>query len=328
MAFRYLALPILAFAVSMIDGCSSGSTPITPQTVDGSSQSPVGPASASQSWAAPEASQTKSLVYVASTSSNSVQMYAYKNGVVGALLGELSIEGPGGMCADKSGDVWVTSKYAVSEYAHGGMTPIRELPGEKASAYACAVDPTTGNPAISYNRPYDRSDTIGLVRVFGNGKGSTKFSGFDAAWFLAYDNKGNLFLDGLPCSGCSSGSRFQELFELAKGAAYFQQLTFQGATLVEPTGIAWINPTLLVADSGASYQQPIGYKVLVHGSDATVVQTLSFASAKSAGGLTVRSPSIVVPDVIGNAVLTYSLTGDLVSTFNTTAPNSVVVSKK
>jgi hypothetical protein len=307
----------LAVAVA---GCASAPTALPP------AQAASVPRQAS--WMLPQASQTNSLLYV-STSSNGVQIYDYSKGVVGTLFGQISVIEPGGMCTDKAGDVWITSRFgSVAEYAHGSTTPLRTLRGERARPYACAVDPTSGNIAVSYNGTYSRSKTEGIVRVFGKGDANKKYTGFSVAWFLAYDNKGNLFVDGWPCYECTTGSSFQGIFELAKGGPYFQQLNVQGATFRQPTGMAWINPTLLVADSGDGYRQPAGYKVLIHGNKATVVSTLAFSSAQSIGGLAVRASSILVPDTVGNILWTYDLSGDLESSFSVTAPVAAVVSQK
>jgi hypothetical protein len=301
-------------------GCASAPTALPP------AQAASVPRQAS--WMLPQASQTNSLLYV-STSSNGVQIYNYSKGVVGTLFGQISVYEPGGMCTDKAGDVWITSKHGtVTEYGHGSSTPLRALPGEHATPYACAIDPTSGNLAVSYNRPDRKYGAVGIVRVFGKSDANKKYSGFSDAWFLAYDNKGDLFVDGWPCYGCTTGSGFQGTFELANGGPYFEQLDLQGATFRQPTGMAWINPTLLVADSGDGYQQPAGYKLLVHGNKATVVSTLVFSSAQSVGGLTFRASSILVPDTVGNILWAYDLSGNLESSFRVIAPVAAVVSQK
>jgi hypothetical protein len=270
-----------------------------------------------------------SLLYVSSATSYYVPMYNFKNGVVGSVYGVIPIAAAGGMCTNKAGNVWITSlNGTVVEFAHGSTTPIRVIESDPGVPYACAVDPSSGNVAVSYDRPNTTGGTLGSVQIFGKGNRNKTFGGFAHAWFLAYDNKGNLFMDGSPCGsgGCSSGGP-PAIFELAKRGQSFQQLSLQGATLSQPTGIVWVNPTLLLADSENGSQEPVAYKVLVRASNATVVGTLPFSSAVAVGGLTVRAGSIVVPDTQGNVLLTYDLTGTLVSGFSSSAPLSVVVSQ-
>jgi hypothetical protein len=269
------------------------------------------------------------LLYVSSATSYYVAMYNFKNGDVGSLYGVIPIAAAGGMCTNKAGNVWITSgNGTVVEFAHGSATPIRVLSGGPGVPYACAVDPSSGNLAVSFDRPNTAGGTIGSVQIFGKGNKNKTIGGFAHAWFLTYDNKGNLFMDGSTCANgsCSSGGP-PGIFELAKRGQSFQQLAVQGATLTQPTGIVWVNPTLLLADSENGSHEPVAYKVVVRASNATVVGTLPFSSAVAVGGLTVRAGLIVVPDTQGNVLLTYNLTGTLVSGFSSSAPLSVVVSQ-
>jgi hypothetical protein len=319
--------------ILVLGGCASATPSLPPgQTASHLNAQPTRHAS----WMLPQASQSASLLYVSLYSANDVNVYDYKNGVVGQLFGQLFVSGPAGMCTDQTGDVWIAPSYGpVQEYAHGGSAPIKLRNGIKGRPLGCAVDKTSGDLAISVYHDDSNYGMLTSVRIFGKGRLGHDFSienGFGRIWSLAYDDKGNLFADGFQCgeSECYRPAYYETaLFELPKTASSFEQLKLQGATLSNPTGIAWINPTLLVADSDYDYSNPVGYKVLVHGQTATVVDTVKFSSAQSAGGLTVRAGSIVVPDQLGNTIWSYDLkTGGLESSFAITAPGDVVVSQK
>jgi hypothetical protein len=327
---------ISAFVAALsVAGCSNPlqSQPPVPQLQGGPA---LGSRPATRSsWMSPRASKSASLLYVALYSANDVNVYEYKNGVVGALFGQIVASGPSGLCTDRAGNVWIAGDGPVVKYAHGGLTPIKIQNGIKGRPLACAVDNTSGDLAVAVYHDDSNYGMLTSVRIFGKGRQGHNFSianGFGKISSLAYDNKGNLYVDGFQCgeSECYAQDYYEPgIFELAKTASVFSPLTLQGATLIHPTGIVWVNPTLLVADSEYSYAEPVGYKLLIHGQNATVVDTLPFSSAQSAGGLTVRAASIVVPDAVSNMLWTYDLkTGDLVSRYSLQSPGSVVVSQK
>jgi hypothetical protein len=323
---------LFALAVLTLAGCANPATSLpASQTAPGLGLQ----SSLRASWMLAQASKSASLLYVSLHSQNDVNVYDYKNGVIGALYGQLFVSGPFGMCTDPTGDVWIAPSYGpVEEYAHGGSSPIKLRNGIKGQPLGCAVDRTSGDLAISVYHDDSNYGMLTSVRIFGKGRQGHDFSienGFGRISSLAYDNKGNLFIDGFQCGGseCYHPAYYEpELFELPKAASTFEPLNLQGATLINPSGIDWVNPTLLIADSDYDYSNPVGYKVLVHGQTATVVQTLPFSSAQSAGGLTVRGTSILVPDELGNTIWTYDLrTGNPESSFTITSPGDVVVSQ-
>ncbi len=67
------------------------------------------------------------LLYITNANDGTVFVYSYPKGT---MEGELTgFEEPYGDCTDKTGDVWIVDDEAstVTEYAHGGSTPIRTL---------------------------------------------------------------------------------------------------------------------------------------------------------------------------------------------------------
>jgi hypothetical protein len=322
-----------AVATVLLAACSSAGVSTT---MPAQATAAANTGSPRTSWMLPQASKAQTLLYVASYESLDVNVYDFKNGVVGQLYGQIDNPDPNGMCTDKSGDIWITSQtQGVKEYAHGGTTPIKTRGGIKGEPLACAVDPLTGDLAISVFHDDSNYGELTSIRIFGKGRLGHSFSapyGFGHVGYLTYDNKGDLFVDGFACGGSECyGPAYYEpaIFELTKTGTVFGQLNLQGATLVNPTGLEWVNPTILVADSDYSYTKPVGYKVLVHGQTATVVATLPFSSAQNAGGLVVRGSAIVVPDEDGNMLWTYNLkTGSLESSFSISKPRDVVISQK
>ena len=167
-----------------------------------------------KSWMLPEAKSEK-LVYVAA---GEVYVYAYGTN---KLVGTLSrIGGTLYECSDKHGDVSVAvpggaSQPGVYEYAHGGTEPINYF--SVAGAVACAVDPSSGNLAITNGGP--------TVYIYQNASGLPEAYTDDDEYTtdVAYDDSGNLFVDGF-----SETASFL-LSELPAKGGSFENITVDGS---------------------------------------------------------------------------------------------------
>jgi hypothetical protein len=191
-------------AAGFFAGCNGSQPPIgAPGTV------PLGRAIATQAdrsgpWMLPTA-KSKDLLYVG-TGSN-VYVLSYPKG---KLVGSLGISG-NDMCSDKNGNVFIpTGGYEVLEYAHGGTSPIQTLdPGDVP--LGCAVDPVTGNLAVT-----NEASGAGEVAIFPHAQNPpTWYRDPDIYTYglCGYDGNGNLFVDG---SGTNN-----YLAELPKGSSTF-----------------------------------------------------------------------------------------------------------
>jgi DNA-binding beta-propeller fold protein YncE len=193
---------------------------------------------------------------------------------VGTLSG---LANPTGLCVDRSGDVWaVTSSNsgagALIEYAHGGTSPIATLSVPGTTPYGCAVDPTTGNLAVTSS-----GDS---VSIFSNASGSPATyaaSSFYEMFYCGYDNQGNLFADGNSQSGA-------QLAELAKGGESLENVTVN-ASLNYPGAVQWDGKYLAVAELSpkTSGKEQI-YRVKVNGSQGTVAATVTLLGKHFIGG--------------------------------------------
>ena len=146
------------------------------------------PASAhAGAWMLAEAKR-EDLLYVAT--GDNVYVLSYPGG---KLVGSLGITG-NNLCSDARGDVFIpTSGYDVVEYAHGGNSPIETL-ADGDIPLGCAVDPTTGNLAVT-----NEASGAGEVAIFPKAKEpSTWHRDPDIGTFglCGYDDRGNLFVDG------------------------------------------------------------------------------------------------------------------------------------
>jgi hypothetical protein len=74
------------------------------------------------------------------------------NGKSNKLMGQITgFNEPYGMCADKSGNVYVTNMQAqnILEYAHGGTTAINTITDTYGDPGGCSINPKTGDLAVT-----------------------------------------------------------------------------------------------------------------------------------------------------------------------------------
>ena len=281
----------------------------------------------------PDAKKQPSLLYVSNWGTADVTVYTYLNGGGLVLVGQLTgFSLPAGMCTDKAGDVWITDYgYGVKtlyKYAHGGTSPIETLKQHNGKPYDCAVDPNTGNLAVTNELPNGHYSYANVAVYAAGSHKATHYGppyGFRSADFLAYDDKGNLYVDGLELYS------IRKLFKLPKGSNILSPMDFRGAKLYKPGAVQWVNPTLLIGDGNFKNQGVAGaYKAFVSKTAATVVGTLSFAGTTGLGAFWRRAGLVIVPDTGANIVRIYDLSdGSLYASLTTgvSQPFGAVVSQ-
>jgi hypothetical protein len=192
----------------------------------------------------PEAT-SQALLYVGNLNAG-VTVYTYPQG---KLVGNLSgFNEPRGLCVDKEGDVYVTDfgGAKVVEYAHGGTKPLATLVDD-GDPYGCAIDPTTGNLAVTNgcDGPSGSCYPEGTVLIYKQARGKPEVLNDPnipaAMTYCAYDRSGNLFVD-------SYGRFYQIGFaELPAGSKTFQTLTLKLPKRAEAAGgLQWVGKYLAV----------------------------------------------------------------------------------
>lgn len=121
----------------------------------GGSQPPIGaPGAMPQTSARKAAGSYGALLYIASGSYDTVDMYTFP---AGKYVGKITLPGVDnayGMCSDSSGNVFVTTippqpaPGSIYEYSYGATTPVATLADDDLP-YGCSWDPTTGNLAVA-----------------------------------------------------------------------------------------------------------------------------------------------------------------------------------
>jgi hypothetical protein len=135
---------------------------------------------------------------------------------------------------------------------------LSENVGEPAG---CAIDPTTGNLAVSILG-------VGDLVIFAGAKGSGTPvpDGLSSTFFPCYDNHGDLFVDGI------TQSEAYGVVELPKGGSSFEPITLHPN---ESGNIQWHDDYLAVGGTGGIYHfaihdakgKEIGFTPLRGGSD-------------------------------------------------------------
>jgi hypothetical protein len=192
-----------------------------------------------RSWMAPEAKKND-LLYISNFYNSTILVLTYPGG---ENVGSISSDEPQGECTSKTsnGNWWVvqSGNDEIVEYAHGGTSPISTLSENVGEPAGCAIDPTTGNLAVSILG-------MGDIVIFAGAKGSgtTVPDGLSETYFPCYDNHGDLFVTGLTSASNSA------LVELPKGGSSFETITLDPN---EQGDMQWHDDYLAVRGSGGIY---------------------------------------------------------------------------
>jgi hypothetical protein len=246
---------------------------------DCDSRSSAGSANAVPPQARQTVTRSTSGALLYASNGYNVDVFSYPKGSsVGQLSGFDSGFSKEGLCTDGAGDVFVagylnsSNTGQVYEFAHGATTPIAKL-SEDGFARACAVDPTTGNLAVSNEFTQGTSKNAGSVAIFADAQGAPTYyygptpSRFN---FTTYDDAGNLFV-----SGVSSG----ELIELPSGSTSFSDVSVSSSPWV--SSLQWFGGKLAVSawTAHVHMKQPDYIdRVKVSNGNGTVVGTTTLSN--------------------------------------------------
>jgi hypothetical protein len=238
-----------------------------------------------RSWMARDAKESD-LVYVSSEMTWDVNVYSYPQGERKGLLTGFNL--PQGVCSDPNGDVFVPEGVTndIKEYAHGGTSVIAYLSDPNEEAEACSFDPTTGTLAVA-NVISARG--AGNIALYANATGSPTIVS-DSAIYLpyecGYDDKGNLFVDGL--TGLPSEGGVFQFAELPKGSSSFTNITLNRKIKI-PGAVQWDGTYVTVADAqtGAIYR--------TNGADGKVVGSTKLAGTRFDFQSWIQGKNIVAP---------------------------------
>ena len=249
-----MRIPSIGYALSgcvaaaLLAGCGGSQPPIGAPGVMQPSRTIAADAERGGSWMLPQV-KSQDLLYVADYATQAVYVYSYPQGKLVATL--TGFKNPQGLCADKSGDVFVADyDTGIIEYAHGGKKPIEILTDPDGSPVACSVDPTSGNLAVSIE-----TGSTGAVSIYKNAKGTPKtyfYSKSQGSNGCSYDNVGDLFFEVEQLGS-------DALVELPRGGKTFTNITVNKT--IGGNEIQWDGKHLAIGDSPTNI-----YRFTINGS--------------------------------------------------------------
>ncbi len=201
-------------AAGILAGCGGGGT--EPAFAPAGANLYGGARSAQRPAASPNARQ-RELLYVAGTAD--VDMYDLPSGKLFKSL--TGIGGAAGMCSDGSRvAITLTEESEALVYKAAATKPLTTLSDAGEYPSSCSIEKTTGDIAVS--NIISTSDGEGSVAVYAHGTGTpTAYtcSSLYRYYFLGYDDKGNLFVDG------ESSSYAFGFCELPAGSSTLEDIT-------------------------------------------------------------------------------------------------------
>jgi hypothetical protein len=266
----------MLIAATAVAGCGARSPGIVPNPQTQSRASGLA-SEHLRAWMLPEASSETLLYY--SDGNSTVYVLSYPKGKLVGTLG--GFDGAQGLCADKNGNVFVTTyaTEAVYEYAHGGTQPIAKLGDYGYYPGGCAVDPVTGNLAVANTEAMNGNP--GNVAIYTGAQGQPvdyAAAGIDAYDWCAYDGAGNLYVNG------------GGLAQMPYGSHDLTSVNLGGIT---GAGIQWDGEYLAMVNPSSKAV----YRLAIAGSSGNVVDTVDLTGLFTLLGndFALQSGNMVMP---------------------------------
>lgn len=178
---------------------------------------------------------------------------------------------------------------SVDVYAHGGTSPIRKLTTSGAP-YGCAIDPTTGDLALTNLSSY----LYGTIAIYPKAMGRPKAykdDNVDSTFFCGYDNAGNLFADGW------NRSAKPILLELAKKGKSLGMFDLDPSDK-NPGGVRWDGKYVAVGNRGGG----VIYRI---GSTGKTAQTITLKDGLNVEQFWLDGSTLIGPNFQGDGPVAY-----------------------
>jgi len=219
--------------------------------------------------------------YVSDEYSGDLIEFDYPKGT--SPIGKIS-GASGGECTKGARTFWVAQGESIAEYAVGGKKPIKTL---KVAASGCAIDSTTGDLAVTTS-----SGVVIFKKARGSGKPLSDL--LSKSYFLGYDSKGNLFVDGF------TGNDKTGLSALAKGRSSFKVLTLSNSVEF-PGAVQWDGKYITLGDQET--QVIYGYTCSV--TSCTLERTVSLSGSSDCVQTWIAEGFLFCPDAGNDDVEVY-----------------------
>jgi hypothetical protein len=253
------------------------------------------------------------------TDAHNVLVYSYPNGKKVNHVRRRPGVLPDADCADGNGNVYVLFDFIltsgntwIDEYAHGGTKSIRSLFDYGDPNTSCSADPVSGDLAVTGAHTY--------VKIWKRGSNSGTVYQLPAGFFpyaCAYDNHGNLFVDG---SQTRKSEDHVSLVELPKRSGTFVRIGLPRTRIATLGWLQWDGKYLAFGNSGKKAYRV--YRLAVSGMKARVAQTVHLDAAARVPSFWIQGKTIVG----GGYVWNYPAGGKPIVTIGAGASGGVAVS--
>jgi hypothetical protein len=164
------------------------------------------------------------------------------------LVGQVGFTSPYGLCNDRNGNIWVADLYGETLTKFDRSLDItRQFHTTHGAPGTCAVDPTTGNLAVTESVPSSGGFNL-VIYKHARGSGTIISNPGQAEYYhVGYDRSGNLWVDGYDYSG-----KFI-LFDCR--ASSCSTIPISGGTIHGPGFLQWAvgQHSWYIADSFCNY---------------------------------------------------------------------------
>lgn len=213
------------------------------------------------------------VIYLSAANANARGVFAFSY-PDGAYLGQLnqSFEQPAGLCADATGRIFAVDYTAqkIYEFAAGASEPSATLDDSGNYPRGCAVDPKTGDLAVSGGY----TSSPGNVAVFKNAQGSpVVYQDANGSNLVActYDNSGNVFVTS--SSGINELHAGSESFSILK---LDKEISGIGGVQWDGSALAASNPSTKRGQTNIKL-----YRIRVKANKGRVTQTVLLATGRT-----------------------------------------------
>jgi len=194
-------------------------------------------------WAVPDIARNPRLLFISDWGARTVDIYSMPDLRLKGQVG--NFEFPYGECADRTGFIWVVDQptRTIAKLSRTGEA-VDTLKDGHGDPYSCAVDPTSGNLAVT-NLDSPGSGGAGNVVIYVHAHGSGTVITIPHMYlytFDGYDTRGYLWVDGYSTTG---------FFTVAScKASSCSRISLSGGTIYEAGFMQWAEgqKTWYVAD--------------------------------------------------------------------------------
>jgi hypothetical protein len=192
-----------------------------------------------------------------------------------------------GLCTDKNGNVFIANTNAndIVEYAHDGKKPIATLNDAGYYPDSCAVDPVSGDLAVTNLTISGTANVVIFRHATGHPRPYT-IPTIYSYYMCGYDDRGNLIVDGY-----GYGSNAPAAFAiLPHGAQHLQKLTL-GREPAAPGGIQWDGKYWAIGDLHSTI-----YRFDVTGQKGTKVGTTTLQESSTVFEFFISGDRVIAPE--------------------------------